>query len=982
MCRTLVFRTAALLVAGVALLPAAARAQSAISGQVTDDTGGVLPGVTVEAASPALIEGSRLAVTDGQGRFSVVGLRPGIYTATFTLAGFGTVIREEIELPSGFTATIDATLAVGSLEESITVSGASPVVDIQQAQRTQVLTSETLESIVNTGSFFTQAMFTAGVRMTGVDVGGSRYSSDLQVESHGASSLHNQYMVDGLPIQNASGDGSDTSNYFAQVGNEETVIETSGSNAEYQKGGVRVNMIPRDGGNTFSGTGYVGGTLGAWQSDNFTQDIKDRGVTSIDRVDRIFDYSTTLGGPLIRDRIWFHFTARYWGTRLPVADQFYNDGSQYVRHGDILSVIPRLTFQATPRNKFTVMVERQGKTVGPKLEAEFPPIILEGQRGTDPETAGSWNKPSRPYGSAIAKWTSTVSNRVLLELGYSKAYILDGYPGPLGTFGAERFSPEWYSRVEKRDLSLGTVYNGRPWWWRWVWNNNVTGAISYVTGSHNLKTGVQWGNGSEERHTRAYGDINRIQYRNSIPDSVRVGNYPVFYDPRLRYDVGMYVQDAWTIDRLTVNYGTRVEWLNGFVAEQHAPAGRFVPERNFAEIKDTPDWGPDLVPRIGLAYDLFGDARTAVKFTMGKYLTPMMTSMARRFNPMEIVTRDLPWDDPNGDGIVQDSELDLTRLPTNFGERRLATLDQDIKREYHIETSASVQHELITGLSMTGGWYHRRFSNKYTTDDLERTPDDYRSVGVVSPFNGETFTVYDIRDVAELSNVDELYTNSADNREVYSGFEFSLEGRLPNGGVLLASTTTGRSLLDECDVDDPNELRFCDRFAIQTPYDGVDFKSDFKLAMSYPLPGGVQLSANYTSMPGRRITNIAEVDKELPMEWRISRSTRYTEAGCAGQSCTAGALVIPNMVLASLTVPLAPDGTLHKLERQNQLNFGVKKIFSVGDSEYHAEFNFYNALNNDTVLAVRSNLYGTSTYDQPSSIMLGRLMRMALRVKW
>ena len=152
--------------------------------------------------------------------------------------------------------------------------------------------------------------------------------------------------------------------------------------------------------------------------------------------------------------------------------------------------------------------------------------------------------------------------------------------------------------------------------------------------------------------------------------------------------------------------------------------------------------------------------------------------------------------------------------------------------------------------------------------------------------------------------------------------------------------------------------------------------------MSYPLPGGVQLSANFTSMPGRRIRNVAAVDKELPMEWRITRSTRYTEANCVGRPCTPGNLVIPNMVLSSLTVPLAPDGTVHRLERQNQLNFGVKKIFGVGDAEYHAEFNFYNALNNDTVLAVRSNRFGTSSYSVPSSIMLGRLMRIALRVKW
>ena len=188
-----------------------------------------------------------------------------------------------------------------------------------------------------------------------------------------------------------------------------------------------MNMIPRDGGNTFSGTAYTGGTIGAWHADNFSQRLRDRGLTSTDSVNRIFDYSATVGGPVIRDRLWFHATARYWGTRLPLADQFYNDGSEYVRHGDILSVIPRLTYQATPRNKFSVQVERQGKTVGPKLTAIYPVVQLEGQRGADPETAGSWNKPSRPYGSGQAKWTSSISTRMLAEVGYSMGL----YPGRL-----------------------------------------------------------------------------------------------------------------------------------------------------------------------------------------------------------------------------------------------------------------------------------------------------------------------------------------------------------------------------------------------------------------------------------------------------------------------------------------------------------------------------------------------------------------------
>jgi hypothetical protein len=247
-------KKAAMLAVGLLLMSSTAMAQSTIAGRVVDNTGAVLPGTTVEATSPAIIEGTRTVVTDGQGRYSVVDLRPGVYTVTFTLTGFSRVVRQGIELPTNFTATVDATMNVGTLEETITVSGQSPVVDVQQVERTQVLDSQVLESIVNSGSIWTQGMLLAGVRMSGVDVGGSQYSSDLQLEAHGASSLHSLYMVDGLPVQNIQSDGSDSSMYYAEVSNQEVAIATSGGTAEFSVGGLRMNRIPRDGGNTFSGT--------------------------------------------------------------------------------------------------------------------------------------------------------------------------------------------------------------------------------------------------------------------------------------------------------------------------------------------------------------------------------------------------------------------------------------------------------------------------------------------------------------------------------------------------------------------------------------------------------------------------------------------------------------------------------------------------------------------------------------------------------
>jgi hypothetical protein len=217
---------------------------------------------------------------------------------------------------------------------------------------------------------------------------------------------------------------------------------------------------------------------------------------------------------------------------------------------------------------------------------------------------------------------------------------------------------------------------------------------------------------------------------------------------------------------------------------------------------------------------------------------------------------------------------------------------------------------------------------------------------------------------------------------VYNGFELALEARLPGGGTILANSTIQRSLTDSCDQrDDPNLLRFCDRFNLPDAYP-VRFRSDFKLAASHELPYRVQVSANFTSQPGRQEGNNLLVDELLPISWNISRTTRYTQEGCAGRPCTPGALVIPNMVQTSLVLPLAPPGTARFLERQNQLNIGLKKIFRVRGIQYSGEFDIYNMLNADSIMDERSANFGTATYAIPSRILQGRLPRLAMRMNW
>ena len=957
-----------LVVVGLALLARAAAAQSVIAGQVKDDTGAVLPGVTVEASSPALIEGKRDAVTDGQGRYSIVNLRPGAYAVSFALDGFGRVLREGVNLPANFTATVDATLRVASLQETVTVSGASPLVDVQQAQRSQVLDTELLESIVNTGSIWTQATMISGIRISGADVGGSQYSVDLQMESHGASSLHNGYMMDGLSVDNASGDGSDNINYYVNVSNQQTVFETSGGTAESYVGGVKMNMIPRDGGNRFSGMGYYGRSDGRWQGNNFTDRVRKLGLSSVNSTDKVWDYTALAGGPIVRDTLWFNVTVRKWGNLTPVADAFYDDGSKYASWGEIIGVVPRLTWQATPRNKFVAHVERLGKYTGPLLDAAavYPAVptwnnfqaaglLLPSQHGADPETATTHKEGDRPYGAWYVKWSAPVTSRLLLEAGRSTSFIFDGYPGQPGV-DAPIGSPQWFSHVRQTDPDRNITWGSEPAiQMREVVNHEWNAAASYVTGSHNIKVGYQHKDAREFRDIDINGGITTVTYRTTggvtVPTSVAVGNYPVILRPKLDYDIGLYAQDRWAVGRLTGTYGLRVQWLKSSVEGREVQAGRFVPARRFAETTDVPKWGPNWSPRFGVSYDLFGNAKTALKFSVGKYFTRVMTSYAAQLNPMALVSQTLAWRDcdlvtgttncsgsalaTNLDGIPQNNELPLYQLPANFGQRNLARLDPDFKREYNIETALSVQHELFKGVAVTAGWYRRSFKNMFlcypvgtvgctSHVNAARSFDDYRPVPIVNPYNGELITAYDLKSAASLARVDTFITNSSSNKMIYNGFELAMEARLPGGGNVLASSTTQRALTNACDVrDDPNLRRFCDRFNLPGGF-AVPFRSDFKLSANYTVAYGLQVSGVFTSSPARNESNVLLVDEVLPINYNISPGTVYTAADCAMAQtpgvCTPGARVIPGMVLPNLTIPLAPAGTVRFLERENLLN--------------------------------------------------------------
>ena len=330
------------------MCPTTALAQSAIAGTVKDEQGLVLPGVTVEAASPVLIEKSKAVVSDADGNYKIVDLRPGSYTLSFTLASFNTVRRQGLELPSNFTMTVNAELHVGQLEETLTVSGQSPVVDVQTNTKQEVLSRDVLDAVPTAHTIQGIGQIVVGVALTAPDVGGSQAMQQTYFSVHGTGREQTVVTVDGQLVDGMMFDGG-VQPYFLDSMTQETVYQTGGGTGEALTGGLKLNLVPRDGGNKFSGSGFLSYESGAWQSNNLTSRLQGLGVVTVDKIDKTYDHNIAQGGPIVQSKLWFFGTARFARFDKPVANTFLPDGSQGISDELLDAVLGRLTWQISPR---------------------------------------------------------------------------------------------------------------------------------------------------------------------------------------------------------------------------------------------------------------------------------------------------------------------------------------------------------------------------------------------------------------------------------------------------------------------------------------------------------------------------------------------------------------------------------------------------------------------------------------------------------
>ena len=670
-----------LVAVAILLLPSSAWAQASIAGSTRDTSGAALPGVTVEATSPALIEKVRTAVSDERGLFRIVNLPPGTYSVTFALPGFNQVKRDGVELSGSFNATIDADLAVGGVTETLTVTGASPIVDVQSIRRQTTISNEVLTSIPTARSWAATALLIPGI----VTIGGS--PADVQVTPQmtvfgGAGGRNNEgrMQVDGLNAGAGLG-GSGVSTYIADISNaQEVVTTTSGGLGEVEVGGPSLSIIPKSGGNTFKGAAYLSGVSKGMVSSNYSTELQALGLTTPGKLLKQWDFTGGVGGPIIKDRVWYYVTARDEGQHRTIPNVFPNlnagDPTQFLYAPDRTREVrgaeswrlysARATIQASSRDKINFHWDEQHACNGatftssgdgcrqqPESEAAIGPLGLGGLTSTtSPEIGGYLDTHPRVR---LLTWQSTATNRMLFDAGFG------AYQSPFGPRESPGNTTRPLARVTEQCAAGCTANGGIPnltyrsanWGHSWDAQYTWRASVSYVTGAHNVKIG--YGGvalvSDLENHTNDHNLT--YTFSNGVPISLSQSLLPFTTSYRTR-NMSFYAQDQWTLGRMTLQGALRFDRNWSFSPEQTIPASAFLASPIvFPETPGVTGY-KDISPRGGMAYDLFGDGKTAVKVNFGKYLEP--TSNNNNYilsNPIGRIatTAARGWTDSNGNRV-------------------------------------------------------------------------------------------------------------------------------------------------------------------------------------------------------------------------------------------------------------------------------------------------------------------------------------------
>jgi hypothetical protein len=1045
-----------LLLAGFVLLPATAHAQATVAGTVRDASGAVLPGVTVEASSPALIEKMRTVVSDGSGQYRITELPPGTYQLSFMLNGFSPAKREGLTVSGSGVIPVNVELRVGSVQETVTVSGDAPLVDTQTVRREVVIKSDTLNTLPATRGY--GSVIAAVPALTIGGVAGAGATSSLNTPdmvfftAHGGDSGEGRILTNGLTLAAPFGGGGTSTLTYDIANAEEMQVLVSGGLGEAETGGPSINMVPKSGGNTFKGSAFYS-TSGDWAaSNNVDAALEAVGIADPPTLRKNWDASASLGGPIKKDRLWFYGTIRQWSNAAVrdgiVANRFAGDPSHWDYAPDdsleprdvdgrkIYSI--RLTGQATQKNRLTFYEEYQRRCSGSSLTTSADACRTAGNgwvgegRQFGPSTGSPESWPGYhnfPYHVTQATWSSPVSSRTLLEAGFSRFHYGYARFGMAPPDGLTSLIPvtEQTGIYGRPNLTYRGVFDPLDFAWN---NNNATpynwrAAVSYVTGAHSMKAGYTGAYFESYNGRIANSTQLRYTFVNGIPNSVSYYLAPQWDQTDRTETTAFYAQDQWTHGRLTLQGAVRYDR-----AWSWAPA-----EGNGTQLTSAFNPSPisfertvsvrgynDITPRMGLAYDLFGNGRTAVKVNVGKYVQAATADgIYTSNNPAaRIVTKigvggpARSWNDVDRDHVVDCNLLSpaaqnnsatggdvcgaLVGGNLNFGNANpnTTTVNPEILggwgvRPYDWQFGMSLQHQLVPRVSVEVAYNRRWWGNFFVTDNTVTTAADYDTFSVPIPQHdnlpngGGTATYYAITQAAAARGAQSFMTSAGDfgdQRAYWQGVDVTGNVRLVQGLTVQAGTSTGRGVRDNCEITAKlPEVLLGSGVAGGEQVDSCHvteaWVTSFRGLASYTVPKvDVLVSASMRSLVTQPGTGVGTSGASLAANYQVPNSVIQQALGRLPAGASAAQLT---------TVNLLHPGQLFTISRMNLVDMRFAKIVRFGGRRADIGIDLYNIFNSNVPVAYQQTYeYRTNgaAWLTPTSIAAPRLARVALTLNF
>jgi len=896
-----------------------------VNGRVNDDTGAVIPGVNVTLRSPAM-QGERAAVSDESGGYRFILLAPGTYSVTFELPGFRSVIREGVVVEVGRTTTINVSLQVATLAEAVTVTGESPVVDVQNATVAVNFNQTMLRDLPNSRDLWVVLAQTPGVATTRFDVGGSTMGTQTGFRSFGFNG-QNWVNLDGI----VTNEGTAAAGFYMDYGAfQEIQVSAAANSAEVPVPGAFINTVIKTGSNDLKGEVYFDWEDNSFQGNNVTPALEDRGITAGDKFVRYNDFNFQLGGPLKKDKLWWFYSQRdqFASLRTELRQNDGTPGGLFTTR--LWNYTIKMNYQVNQTNSI-IFTGQAGRKVQPYREGQGTTAQFYNVDSTGYQKHWSW--------AYKGQWTSVINSRTTFDLS-GNTY---GYHFPIRNRVDETPTRDTTTSIVRGGYSGGGTgtTTGTPFRHqrrRWHFNANLSFfKENFAGGNHDFKAGYGL-NYEDQRYLYkgvpgSPGTLGNIvlYYDNGRPDRFQIQNTPFRYWNALMQNF-FFIQDKWQIGRrLTLNVGFRFDRYGSYIPAQGNPGtGPFATKTEISKI-DLPNFN-NPVPRIAFVYDVFGNTKTAIKGSWGRYSenTGVTLASAANANSSPITTR-YSWDGRPASQITPAYIATLGAPLTISGQAAPIEVNPNLKNQYTDEYTAGFDHQLLNNLGIHASWVRKlRYKWWDTINQAEKFTDyapvdaiDFGLDGVKGTPDDKPFTIFERTVAAAVSQ----YLTNWDAGDNYTTFEFGATKRFSNKWQMITGFDWTKRNLKGNITNDPNGHLY-----------GADSDEHtklwtYKLSGSYLLPRGVQFSATYNAQKGENYGR------------RQSFNAATLVRGTALRQGT-------------VTAYVEPDGAYYR-PTAHLVNLRAEKSFKITESQKITSiFDLFNIQNANTVVGI-DDLTGT-----------------------